>query len=50
MYAFCVNLNQGLHTKLLGLSPQPTTLTELVEKACKFDRVYHLYNTPAFHA
>jgi len=48
MYAFHVNLNQGLHTKLLGLSPQPTTLKDLVEKAREFDRVYHLYNTPAF--
>jgi Retrotransposon gag protein/Zinc knuckle len=50
MYAFHVNLNQGLHTKLLGLLPQPATLTELVEKAREFDHVYHLYNTPAFHA
>jgi hypothetical protein len=50
MYAFRVNLNQGLHTKLLGLSPQPATLTELVEKAREFDRVYHLYNTPTFRA
>ena len=48
MYAFRVNLNQGLHTKLLGLSPQPTTLKDLVEKAREFDRVYHLYNTAAF--
>jgi hypothetical protein len=37
MYAFRVNLNQGLHTKLLGLSPQPATLKELVEKAREFD-------------
>jgi Retrotransposon gag protein len=29
MYAFRVNLNQGLHTKLLGLSPQPATLNRI---------------------
>jgi hypothetical protein len=40
MYAFHVNLNQGLHTKLLGLSPQPATLKELVVVLGKFGLVW----------
>ena len=31
------------------MSPQPTTLAGLVEKARDFDRVYQLYNSPAFN-
>ena len=49
MYAFQRMLNQSLHTKLLGISPLPATLPDLVENAREFDRVYHLYNTPSFH-
>ena len=49
MFAFRRNLNQGLHTKIIAMSPQPTTLAGLVEKARDFDRVYQLYNSPAFN-
>src|SRR5712672_891326 len=48
MYTFWRMLNQSLHTKLLGISPLPATLLDLVEKAREFDCVYHLYNTPSF--
>jgi hypothetical protein len=48
MFAFRRNLNQALHNKLIALSPQPTTLANLVQKAREFDRVYQLYNSPAF--
>jgi Retrotransposon gag protein/Zinc knuckle len=49
MYAFRRALPQGLHTKILGVSPQPTTMTALVEKARDFDRLWRVYqkgNTP----
>jgi hypothetical protein len=48
MYAFRRMLNQSLHQKILGISPAPTTMATLVEKAREFDRLYHLYQTPAF--
>ena len=48
MFAFRRNLNQALHNKIIALSPQPRTLAALVEKARDFDRVWHLYNSPAF--
>jgi hypothetical protein len=48
MYAFRRMLNQTLHQKILGISPAPTTLEQLVEKAREFDRLYHLYQSPAF--
>lgn len=44
MYAFRCMLPQALHGKILGVSPQPTTLEELVTKAREFDRLYCLYN------
>jgi hypothetical protein len=49
MFAFRKNLPEALHNKLLGLSPQPTTLAALVEKTRAFDNAYHLYkqNRPA---
>src|SRR5260221_4877638 len=46
MYAFRRNLNQGLHQKIVSISPQPTTLAGLVEKARELDRNWHIYNTP----
>ena len=49
MFAFRRNLNQALHTKIIALHPQPTTLPDLVAKARDFDRVYQLYNSPAFY-
>jgi hypothetical protein len=48
MYAFRRNLPHPLHQKLLGISPQPTTLDGLAEKAREFDRLYHLYGNPLF--
>ena len=41
-------LPQALHQKILGVSPQLTTLDDLVEKAREFDRIWQLYSNPAF--
>src|SRR5260221_13630628 len=46
MYAFRRNLNQGLHQKIVQISPQPTTLAGLVEKARELDQTWRIYNTP----
>ena len=43
MFAFQANLPEALHNKLLGLSPQPTTMAILVEKTRLFDNAYHAY-------
>ena len=43
MFAFRTNLPEALHNKLLGLSPQPTTMATLVEKTRLFDNTYHAY-------
>jgi hypothetical protein len=40
MWAFRKALPEGLQQKLLGLSPQPTTLADLVEKTREFDQNY----------
>ena len=48
MFAFRKAIPQALHQKLLGLSPAPVTLAELVNKAREFDRVWRLYSNPAF--
>ena len=45
MYAFCRALNQALNQKLVNISPQPTTLDVLVEKARDLDRNWHIYAT-----
>jgi hypothetical protein len=37
MFAFCQALTAGLNDKLVGLSPAPTTLAGLVDKARLFD-------------
>ena len=37
MFAFCNNLNGALNQKMTLLTPQPTTLTAVVEKARDFD-------------
>ena len=39
MFAFRKALPQALHQKILGVSPQPTTLDDLVEKAREFNRM-----------
>ena len=46
MYAFHRALNQALNQKLVNISPQPTTLDALVEKARDLDRNWHIYAAP----
>jgi len=46
MYAFCRALDTALHNKLLQLSPMPTTLARLVEKAREFDKNWHTFAGP----
>ncbi len=46
MWAFRRNLPPGLRAKLLTLSPQPTTLDDLVEKVREFDRNWQIYGEP----
>ena len=43
MYVFRQALPQGLNDKLVGITPAPTTLTDLVNKARSFDQQYQLY-------
>ena len=43
MWAFRKSLPGALLNKLLGLSPAPTTLDALVEKAREFDRTWRMY-------
>jgi len=51
IYAFQSALNQALHNKILQLSPMPTTLTTLVEKAQEFDKNWRTFAGPqqGFH-
>jgi len=46
MYAFCRALDTALHNKLLQLSPMPTTLAGLVEKAREFDKNWRTFAGP----
>ena len=46
MYAFCSALNTALHSKILQLSPMPTTLAGLVEKAREFDKNWCTFARP----
>jgi len=46
MYAFCRALDTALHNKLLQLSPMPTMLAGLVEKAREFDKNWHTFAGP----
>ena len=46
MYAFRQALNQALNQKLVNISPQPTTLDMLVEKARDLDRNWCIYAAP----
>src|SRR6266571_4929684 len=48
MFAFRKALPQALHQKIIGVSPQPTTLDGLAEKAREFDRIWRLYSNPSF--
>ena len=43
MFAFRSNLNRGLHQKVLMLSPQPTTLDDLVAKTRELDNNYQMF-------
>jgi hypothetical protein len=43
MYVFRKNLNLSLHQKIIQMTPQPTTLATLVDKARDLDRNWHLY-------
>ena len=46
MYAFRKNLNPSLHQKIIQITPQPTTLAGLVDKARDLDRNWCLYGGP----
>jgi len=46
MYAFYRALDTALHNKLLQLSPMPTTLARLVEKAREFDKNWCTFAGP----
>ena len=48
MFAFRKALPIALHQKIMGVSPQPTTLDGLAEKAREFDRLWRMYSNPAF--
>jgi hypothetical protein len=41
MYAFRKNLNPSLHQKIIQITPQPTTLAALIDKARNLDRNWH---------
>jgi len=45
MYTFCQNLPSALHTKILGVHPPPTTLSQLVKLSKEFDQMWRMYNT-----
>jgi hypothetical protein len=47
MYAFRQNIPQALHAKILGVSPAPTTLEQLVRLAKGFDEAYRMWNKSA---
>jgi len=46
MYAFQQALNTALHNKILQLSPMPTTLAGLVEKAREFNKNWCTFAGP----
>jgi hypothetical protein len=48
MFAFQKALPMALHQKIMGVSPQPTTLEGLAEKAREFNHLWHMYSNPAF--
>src|ERR1700741_5369720 len=43
MFAFRRNINQGLNAKLAMITPQPTTLNDLVEKVREIDKNWQIY-------
>jgi hypothetical protein len=46
MYAFRKNLNPSLHQKIIQITPQPTTLAGLVNKARDLNQNWCLYSNP----
>jgi hypothetical protein len=46
MYAFRKNLQPSLHQKIIGMSPQPTDITTLVEAARNLDKSWHTFAGP----
>src|SRR5712691_12046091 len=47
MYVFRRNVNPSIHNKIISMTPQPATLTDLVKKAREFDRNWRMYAGPA---
>jgi hypothetical protein len=47
MYAFRKNLNQSLHQKIIAMTPQPTTMTALVEAVRSLDKNWRMFTGPA---
>jgi hypothetical protein len=43
MFAFRRNLNPGLNAKLVNITPQPTTLADLVDKVREIDKNWQIY-------
>src|SRR5579863_2985508 len=50
MFAFCKLIPAPLHSKLLGVSPPPSTLSDLVEKAREFNRNWCMFSSPKPHS
>jgi len=48
MYAFRRCINSALQQKLVALSPQPTTLPDLVDKAQDLDRSFHMFTPRSY--
>jgi len=46
MYAFRRNLNQSLHQKIVQMSPQPNTMTDLVTAARDLDKNWRMFAGP----
>jgi hypothetical protein len=46
MYAFRRNLNQSLHQKIVQMSPQPTTMTDLVKATRDLDKNWRMFAGP----
>src|SRR5712691_7750491 len=47
MYAFRRNVNPSIHNKIISMTPQPTTLDDLVAKAREFNHNWRMYTGPA---
>jgi hypothetical protein len=47
MYAFRKNLNQSLYQKIIQMSPQPNTMTTLVQATRDLDKNWHMFVGPS---